>query len=116
MKLISDELRERFKELGNQMEKTCYPLIVAKFFDPAGSGTWYATEYYPETHTCFGYVSGLVPDMPNYDEWTYFSIDEPSIERDLHFQEIRFDELIKRLERSHEIGKIKEEQDVDLEH
>ncbi|UOY05016.1 DUF2958 domain-containing protein [Muricauda sp. SCSIO 64092] len=112
MKLIPDKLREQFKELESRMETYC-PLIIAKFFDPAGSGTWYVTEYYPDTNSYFGYVTGLGPDIPNYDGWAYFSLDEPSIEQDMHFQEIRFDELIKQLEQSHEIGKIKEEQEND---
>lgn len=44
MKLITEELKKRFLEIGDQSE-TKNPLIVAKFFDPVGSATWYATEY-----------------------------------------------------------------------
>lgn len=100
MKLITEELKERFSELGNQSDDR-NPIVVAKFFNPIGSGTWYATRYDPVTNICFGYVTGL-----GYDEWGNFSIDELegvnlpfmfSVERDIYFQEIRFSDLIKRL-------------------
>jgi hypothetical protein len=62
--------------------------VVVKFFNPAGAGTWYATEYDGED-TFFGYVTGL-----GYDELGYFSLSELAgfkgpfgigIERDLHW-------------------------------
>jgi glucose dehydrogenase len=98
MKLINDELQKRFKEVGRQRKN---PVVIAKFFDPAGSGTWYATEYDPETNICYGYVTGLA-----YDEWGYFSIDEMeslkrpfglTIERDLYFEEIPFNDLLTKI-------------------
>ncbi|QMU63088.1 MAG: DUF2958 domain-containing protein [Flavobacteriaceae bacterium] len=118
MKLITEELKKRFTEIGDQSEDK-NPIIVTKFFDPCGSATWYATEYNSETNTCFGYVSGLVPDMPICDEWGAFSIDELEsaqrqfpkiifgnqeyipevrygIERDIHFKETRFNQLIEK--------------------
>jgi hypothetical protein len=76
------------------------PLVIAKFFSPSGSATWYATEYLEADNICFGYVSGL---SPGGDEWGYFSIDELeaikcppfdlAIERDLHFTETLFSQL-----------------------
>lgn len=99
MKLITKTLITRFETIGDQREDP-NPIIIAKFFDPCGSATWYATEYDPETNICFGYVTGLA-----YDEWGSFSIDELasikrpfglSIERDIHFTEIRFNDLMKR--------------------
>lgn len=95
MKLITKALIKRFKEVGRQDQN---PLVIAKFFDPAGSGTWYATEYDAETNICFGYVTGLA-----FDEWGSFSITELeaikrpfglTIERDLYFDEISFNTLI----------------------
>ncbi len=110
MKLITKELEKRFAEIGDQSQSRD-PLIIAKFFNPCGSGTWYATEYDPETQICFGYVTGFV-----YDEWGTFSIKELQelklllpllhIERDRFFKEIRFKELIKEKNK---------EQDSDLE-
>lgn len=105
MKLITETLEERFEKIGSQSQ-SADPIIVAKFFDPCGSATWYATEYDKENKIAFGYVTGLA-----FDEWGTFSITELEsikrpfglgIERDLYFKEQRFKEIIK-------------EQDTDLE-
>ncbi len=98
MKLITPELEARFKEVGNQSEVD-NPLIIAKFFDPVGSATWYATHYDAETETCYGYVTGL-----GFDEWGSFSVKElesiqrplgVTIERDIYFDEISFNDQFK---------------------
>lgn len=98
MKLITDTLRDRFRQVGQQDIPD--PLVIAKFFNPSGSATWYATEYLEADNICFGYVTDLVPGG---DEWGYFSIDELeslkcppfdlAIERDLHFTETSFSQL-----------------------
>lgn len=43
MKLLTKEIEEKFKKLGSQAEEKD-PIAVAKFFYPAGSATWWATE------------------------------------------------------------------------
>jgi hypothetical protein len=92
MKLMTKELEQKFSQVGSQ-ENIKDPVIIAKFFNPAGPGTWYATEYDPETRTFFGYVS-IFGDWN--DEWGTFSLDELEsfrgkmglgIERDLYFEE-----------------------------
>lgn len=94
MKLITKELKERFEMVGSQ-EDIKDPLVIAKYFNPTGAGTWYATEYNPEERLFFGYVS-IFGDWN--DEWGYFSLDELEgfkgqfglgIERDLFFVEKR---------------------------
>ncbi|PTT76539.1 MULTISPECIES: DUF2958 domain-containing protein [unclassified Chryseobacterium] len=99
MKLITETLEKRFAEIGDQSEID-NPVIIAKFFNPCGSQTWYAVEYNPENHICYGYVTGMWED-----EWGTFSIDEleavqlpfaMTIERDIYFKEIRFRELIRQ--------------------
>ncbi|HBI01414.1 MAG TPA: DUF2958 domain-containing protein [Flavobacterium sp.] len=99
MKLITKALEERFEKIGDQSEIQD-PIIVAKFFNPAGRQTWYASEYDKENNICFGYVTGF-----DFDEWGYFSIDELEslklpfglkVERDIFFKEIRFQELVKQ--------------------
>lgn len=101
MKLITKTLEDRFEQVGDQSESS-NPIIVAKFFNPCGSQTWYASEYNKETGICFGYVTGM-----DFDEWGTFSIAELEsvqlpyglkIERDLHFKERGFKELIKQQE------------------
>jgi hypothetical protein len=94
MKLMTKELEERFEMVGSQ-EDIKDPLVVAKYFNPTGAGTWYATEYNPKERLFFGYVS-IFGDWN--DEWGYFSLDELEgfkgqfglgIERDLFFVEKR---------------------------
>lgn len=127
MKLITKTLEQRFKEVGEQYANE-NPIVIAKFFDPVGSATWYATEYDVETNICYGYVTGLA-----YDEWGSFSITElealqrplrlqmgnkildggsVNIERDIHFKETRFNDLFKnkRLEELQEMKDKKEQQ------
>ena len=100
MKLLTAELEKRFAVVGSQ-EDIENPVIVAKFFDPMGPGTWYATEYDPQTKTFFGYVS-IFGDWN--DEWGYFSLKELEsycgpfglgIERDLYWTEKKSSEVIR---------------------
>ena len=92
MQLMTKELEKRFAKVGSQ-EDVKDPVVVAKFFNPAGAGTWYATEYNPDSRVFFGYVT-IFGDYN--DEWGTFSLDEleeykgtfgVGIERDLHFTE-----------------------------
>ena len=101
MKLMTKELKARFKEVGSQ-EEVKDPIVIAKFFYPMGRGTWFATEYDPKEKIFYGYVS-LFGDY--CDEWGSFSLleleslDGPSglgIERDLYFEETPSSELIKK--------------------
>ncbi len=92
MKLMTKQLEKRFAQVGSQ-EGEKDPLVIAKFFNPAGAGTWYATQYDPEGKAFFGYVS-IFGDWN--DEWGYFSLSELEtfrgafglgIERDRYFTE-----------------------------
>lgn len=99
MKLLTKEILARFKQLGSQ-ENEKDPIIVCKFFNPAGAGTWYAISYDEKEQLFFGYVS--IFQDPNMDELGYFSLDEmmtaPNsvglpIERDKWFGEKRLSEV-----------------------
>lgn len=94
MKLMTKQLEKRFAQVGRQ-EDVKDPLVIAKFFNPTGAGTWYATEYHPDDRVFFGYAS-IFGD--HNDEWGYFSLDELEsyrglfgigIERDLYWTEKR---------------------------
>ena len=100
MKLLTEELKKRFKVVGSQKEVED-PIIITKFFNPSGHGTWYATEYNQKEKMFFGYVS-LFGD--HNDEWGYFSLEELEdftstyslkIERDLYFGEKLISEVKK---------------------
>jgi len=92
MQLLTKQLEKRFREVGSQAN-AADPIVIAKFFNPCGPGTWYATEYDPATRVFFGYVS-IFGD--HCDEWGSFSLDELEniqlpfglgIERDKYFTE-----------------------------
>lgn len=96
MKLITKDLENRFKKIGSQENIPLKDhIVVAKFFNPAGAGTWFVTEYDPETKICFGFVS-IFGDWN--DEWGSFSLAELEelkgpfgigIERDMFWTEKR---------------------------
>jgi len=99
MQLMTKELEKRFAKVGSQENKKD-PLVVAKFFNPAGAGTWYATEYNPGEKMFFGYVS-IFGDWN--DEWGSFSLEELQsykgkfglgIERDRYFEPCQFSEAL----------------------
>ena len=101
MKLLTEELKSRFAKVGRQEDKED-PIIICKFFNPTGIGTWFATEYDPEEKMFFGYVS-LFGDYN--DEWGSFSLAELEefrglgglgIERDLYFDECQASIVIKK--------------------
>ncbi|MCK4307270.1 DUF2958 domain-containing protein [candidate division WOR-3 bacterium] len=94
MELITEKLKNRFAEVGTQ-ENEKDPIVVAKFFNASGAGTWYATSYDSRTKVFYGYVS-LFGD--HNDEWGTFSLKELQsvkgafglgIERDLYCGEKR---------------------------
>jgi len=98
MKLLTKELEKRFAKIGSQ-EKEEDPIVVAKFFNAGGAGTWWATEYNPKEKIFFGYAS-IFGD--HNDEWGLFSLAELEsvkgfgglgIERDLHCGEKRISEF-----------------------
>lgn len=101
MKLLTKELENRFLTVGSQENiPTEDKLIIAKFFNPVGAGTWYATEYDPQSKEFFGYVS-IFGD--HNDEWGYFSLAQleetklpfgMGIERDILFKEKKFKEVL----------------------
>ena len=98
MKLLTKALEKRFAEIGRQ-ENSRDPIVVAKFFNPTGAGTWYATEYYPDERLFFGYA------VIQVGEWGYFSLDELEsyrgrfglgIERDLYWDETPASEVLEK--------------------
>ena len=106
MQLLNKTLLARFEAVGSQ-EDTKDPIVIAKFFDPCGSATWFATAYDVAERMFFGFAS-IFRD-PSMDEYGYFSLDELQairgplglgIERDVHAEECPISEYIKNLYRS----------------
>lgn len=72
-KMMTKEIERKFKKIGRQ-EDVEDPIVVAKYFNPYGRSTWYATEFDPESRCFFGYVVGEWTEQE--DEWGYFNLDE----------------------------------------
>lgn len=100
MQLITKEITDATPLLYETEEiPTEEKVITAKFF--AGAFTWYMVEYDPEQKLAFGYTQNHSDE--SFSEWGYFSIGEfemynknnnfPFIERDLHFDPVKFKEL-----------------------
>ena len=93
MKLLTQKIKSRLPALYSTEDVPLDDKIVmAKFFTPDSSWTWYAVEFDGED-LFFGYVEGPCP------EWGYFSLAEMTaargpmglpIERDRWFDPIRF--------------------------
>ena len=102
MKLMTKELEARFRQVGSQ-QSMVDPIVIAKYFNPAGAGTWYATEYDPIEKMFFGYVS-IFGDFN--DEWGYFYLTELEqvrdpmlglgIERDMHCGEFPISKVLNK--------------------
>jgi len=103
MKLLTKELEKKFEAVGITASKPLKDIkVIAKFFNPAGAGTWFAVEYQPEDRVFFGYVTFGDPFCA---ELGYFSLDELEsfrgpfglgIERDLHFRDHTLEEVVNR--------------------
>ena len=101
MKLLTKELEARFAAVGEQAGADD-PVVIAKYFNPTGAGTWYATAYYPDDKIFFGYVSIF---RDHNDEWGYFSLKELEeytghfglgIERDLYCGEFPISKVLSK--------------------
>ena len=90
MKLLTKEIEKKFAEVGTQDGRPeSEQKVIAKYFDPTGSMTWYAISYEPDRKMFFGYVTGT-----EFPEYGYFGLEQLEeikvrwglgIERDLHF-------------------------------
>ncbi len=88
-KMLTKAILNSVPPLYGQDGKGQEAIAYAKFFNPVGAGTWYMTEYDPETGTAFGKV------VLHETELGYFSIPELEsiqlplgmyIERDIYFK------------------------------
>jgi len=101
--LIPAELQKQFSEHHQSNRESANPLVIARYFNPAWSQTWFMTEYDAEAEIFFGFVTG----MP-FPEWgcvalrDFIDLQLPlwlKIERDLHFSPTRFDKAVPESER-----------------
>ena len=60
-KVIKEEAEKQFTKAGDMSQK-----VVAKFFDPVGSWTWYLMNKDPESDYCWGIVDGIAVEMGSF--------------------------------------------------
>ncbi len=98
---MTHELEREFPPLyANEDKEPEDVRIIAKFFNPAGSWTWYATEYDAKTGVFFGLVDGLEKELGYFnlaDLQRYRGPLNLGIERDLYFGEHTLDEVMKKM-------------------
>lgn len=93
MKLVTKAIEKAAPKIGATSNKKPEEIrVIAKYFTPWTSWTWYMTEYDPATKQAFGFVHNYAD--PYGAELGYFSISELEslkgpfglkIERDLHY-------------------------------
>lgn len=87
MKLLTQELRTKIPALRST-ERQRDPVVIAKFFAPWSSWTWYVLEYDGED-TFFGLVHGFEKELGSFSLSELQSVSGPyglKIERDLFWQ------------------------------
>ena len=101
MKLLTAELLKKLPTLDATAETPiAESKVVAKFFNPCGGGTWFATAYDPKEKLFFGFVTLGDAEMA---ELGYFSLEELEslrfraglrVERDRFFTEMPLQEVM----------------------
>ena len=102
MKLLTDSIKneaeKQYAKAGDMDQK-----VVAKFFDPMGSWTWYLMNKDPESDYCWGIVNGNAVELGSFglnelQEYTgHFGL---GIERDTSFEPVKAIEVWDRLNAS----------------
>lgn len=101
MKIFTEEIIKQAQAqypLGSDMDSQ---MIVAKFFNPTGAGTWYLMNIDPNDDTyCWGIVSLFEVEMGSFSRTeleSYRGNLGLGIERDIYFEPINAKELWKKL-------------------
>ena len=97
MNLITKEIQNILPKLYEQDSKGLNAIAYVKFFTPDSNWTWYATEF-DGKDTFFGLVDGFVKELGYFSLSELKSVRGPlglKIERDLYFEPITLEELMK---------------------
>ncbi len=101
MELFTKEIIDKAKaqyHLGSDMESQ---MIIAKFFNPTGAGTWYLMNIDPEDENyCWGIVDLFEVEVGSFSKSELENFKGPlglGIERDLYFEPINTKELWNKL-------------------
>ncbi|MCB0723019.1 MAG: DUF2958 domain-containing protein [Ignavibacteriae bacterium] len=101
MKLFTSEIEDRAQKqypLANDLDNQ---IVVAKFFNPIGSGTWYLVNQDPEDpNYCWGIADLFCVEVGSFSKSDLENTRLPfglKIERDLYFDEVNAGELYRKL-------------------
>ena len=95
MKLLTKEITEKATKQydeGSDMDQ----MVVAKFFNPIGNGTWYLMKMDKDEDYCWGIVDMFAVEMGSFSMRELQGIKLPlnmGIERDKYFEPIKASEL-----------------------
>ena len=92
MKLMTKEIEGKIPALYSTEQSDDKDIrVYAKFFHPASSWTWYATEYEPDTGEFFGLVDGYDKALGyfNLKELESVSVMRLGVERDKYWDDTK---------------------------
>ena len=105
MKLMTKAIKkqaEKQYELGSDMNQK----VVAKYFNPAGKGTWYLMNTEPNSDYAWGIVDLFDVEMGSFSIGELESIKLPfglKIERDMYFKPIKAKDVWDKLNRGERV-------------
>ena len=100
MELLTKEITEKAQKQFGKGSDLDGQMIVAKFFNPVGSWTWYLMNLANDKDYAWGIVDGDAVEMGSFSIKELESIQLPlglSIERDIYFEPVKASELWKEL-------------------
>ena len=101
MKLLTKEITEQAQKQYKKGDNIDDQMVVAKYFNPTGNGTWYLMNMDEDEDYCWGIVDLFAIEMGSFSMKELQSIKLPpfglGIERDLYFEPVKASELWKEL-------------------
>ena len=100
MKLLTKEITKKAQKQYDKGSELDGQMIVAKFFNPVGSWTWYLMNLHEDKDYAWGIVDGDAVEMGSFSIKELQSVELPfglGIERDMYFEPMPASELWKEL-------------------
>ena len=100
MKLLTKKITEQAQKQYKKGDNIDDQMIVAKFFNPMGSWTWYLMNLHEDKDYAWGIVDGFAVEMGSFSMRELQGIKLPlnmGIERDKYFEPVKASELWKEL-------------------
>ena len=95
MKLLTKKIKEQATKQydeGSDMEQ----MVVAKYFNPTGNGTWYLMNLADDEDYCWGIVKGFEVEMGSFSMTELKSL-QPRLQRDLYFEPMKAKDVWEQL-------------------